>query len=353
MRSVIAAVVLSLAAGCGSSVTDSGAIADAGSAADSMSVDVDSSTVDSDAAAASPHPLGTVDGETDVACTGAPTGAVCKHIVVHCGGLPDLGATVAVVTPPKVEATVVAFSGGGGVDFYGPARNALLATDRFRLALVKWDSDWEQTPSSGILAAACRPATALQWVFDSIHGKDRTHAFCATGHSGGSGQISYSLAHYGRGDILDYAALSAGPPFGRIDYGCAPATYSGPPRALCSLLPDAVLPLPDKVDGWENTTTCGSATPDPADVAKWKSDSVVSPGAVYAYPATPVEFFVCTYQPNGTTGGAYFYSKEITTKHAVFCFDGPNDGCKGEGLGNGVSKLVDQLIVNCVPHHAS
>src|SRR5205085_4776755 len=110
-------------------------------------------------------------GASDVDCAGAPSGAVCKHAVVHCGDLPDLGVTLATVTPMAPVATVLALSGGGGTDFYGPARAALLATNKFRLVLAKWDTDWEQTPSSGIRAAGCRPATLMQWVFDTIHNK--------------------------------------------------------------------------------------------------------------------------------------------------------------------------------------
>jgi hypothetical protein len=309
------------------------------------------SSVEASADAGAGRSLGTVDGVTASACGDAPMGATCKHVNVHCPGIPDLGATIATLVPAKETATVVGLSGGGGETYYGPALNGLVSSGRYRIVLVRWDSDWEQTPD-GILAAGCRPATILKWVFDNEHAASRARAFCATGHSGGSGQISYSLAHYGVGDFLDFAALSAGPPFGRIDYGCAPETYSGPPRALCSLLPDAVLPLPPaKLNPWENSTTCGSPSPDPKEIAKWARDSVVSPGAVFAYPKTPVEFFVCTEKPNGTTGGAYFYSQAITTEHAVFCFDAANDGCSGEGLGKGVMKLVSEMDVKCVPRH--
>ena len=112
------------------------------------------------------------------------------------------------------------------------------------------------------------------------------------------------------------------------------------------------MPLPPAViDGWDNTKTCGASAPSTDDILKWGSDSVVSPGADYAYPKTDVDFFDCTNMPNGTTGGAFFYASAIRSTHAVYCFDGPNDGCSGEGLGRGEGMLVDQLVAKCVARH--
>jgi len=343
MRRIVVAVLAFLVACGGSTTSDVTTPVDASTATDA--------STPIDAASGNARPLGSVGSMTEVACANVPGNATCKHAVVTCPGIPDLGATLAVLAPAAPTRTIVGFSGGGGDSFLSSGIQALAMEGSFRIVLVKWDSDWEKTPSDGILAGACRPATILQAIFDGMHGADRTKAFCATGHSGGSGQISYALAHYGREEILDYAALSAGPPFGRIDYGCAPSTYTGPPRNLCPLLPNAVLPLPDKVDGWENTTTCGSATASATDLEKWKRDSVVSSTADYDYPKTPVGFFDCTNQPNGTTGGAFFYSSAVTSEHAVFCFDGGNDGCQGESLGKGVEKLVSEIVGKCVPRH--
>lgn len=284
---------------------------------------------------------------------GAPMGAVCKHVTVQCPGIAELGATVAIVDPADAGAqlaTIIGFAGGGGDAFYGTGAAQLAAKGTYRLVLPKWDSDWE-TSADGILAAACRPATLISWVFDNLHGASKTKAFCGTGFSGGSGAMSYALAHYGREDVLDYVALAAGPPFGRLDYGCAPATYAGPPRVLCPLLQDAVVPLSDKIDTWENTKTCGAASPSVDDLLKWARDSVVSPGADYDYPKTVVDFFDCTNMPNGTTGGAFFYSSKITSTHTVHCFDKANDECSGEALGKGVNVLVDEMVAKCVPRH--
>jgi len=161
--------------------------------------------------------------------------------------------------------------------------------------------------------------------------------------------LAYALAHYGMGRVLDYAQLQAGPPFGRIDYGCAPASYTGPAPALCPQLPDAPIALPaDKVGPWENTPDCGSASPTPEDLAKWAADSVVSAGAAYDYPHTIVDFIDCATNPNGTTGGAYFYSQSITSTHSVSC---PTQ-CSGEALGtDGSAQAVSAMQAQCMHRH--
>jgi hypothetical protein len=102
------------------------------------------------------------------------------------------------------------------------------------------------------------------------------------------------------------------------------------------------------MDDWENTTTCGSATPLPADLAKWTADSVVSAGADYDYPRTVVALFNCTINPNGTTGGAFFYGQRITSAHAQTCFT----QCAGEDLGTaGWAAALQAVIADCKPRH--
>ncbi len=295
-------------------------------------------------------PLGSVSNVMpNQPCGGGSTTPTCRSLVVRCPGIEDVTAVLQITDPSSpAKGTIFAHLGGGGTNFY-TTNVAAFVQNGYRVVQVRWTSDWEKTQSSGILAASCRPATAMQWIFDNVHKADKSVAYCAVGHSGGSGAISYSLAHYGMDAVLDYAQLTAGPPFGRIDYGCAPQTYVGPPRTLCSDLMDAPVALPAMLlNNWENTTTCGSMMPNPAELTKWTADSVVSAGADYDHPKTLVTFWDCTVNPNGTTGGAYFYSQKITSQHTVTCFT----QCNGEDLGNaGWNTALQSVIADCKPRH--
>jgi hypothetical protein len=254
------------------------------------------------------------------------------HLSVDCSqatGAPALGATIAITAPSaSTIGTVVVFNGGLGTTMAPPQPQYVSAG--LRTIQVQWDTAWENTPTLGILAAACRPATLLEWAFRNPHQASRTAAFCAQGASAGSGAISYAVSHYGMGDYLDYANLVSGPPFGRIDYGCAPSTYSGPPRALCAGMPGALSPAPYAfhdgpamgiVDPGENTATCSSANPPSADIARWAADSIVSPGAIYNYPSTPLRFYFCTSPTtNEVTGLGSFFYEQIASQKSMGCY---------------------------------
>jgi hypothetical protein len=319
-----------------------------GDAATPPDTDASPPREDADAASA-PRSLGTISGVTP-GTGGQPCapGATCTALTVTCPGIEDLQAIVAVRLPAGApKGTIYVHGGGGGDQFYATNVDEYVNAG-YRVAMVRWTADWEQSLNEGIKAGACRPATVMKWVFDNVQSADRKTGFCAVGFSGGSGVLGYSLAHYGAGSMLDYAALVAGPPFGRIDYGCAPSTYSGPARSLCPELADAPIALPTKLDPWSHTTTCGSATPSAADIAKWTEESVVSPGASYDYPSTKVEFFDCATNSNGTAGGAYFLSQKIVSPHSVSCFT----SCSGEPLGPaGLATQRDALLAGCAPRH--
>jgi len=359
-----ALALVTVLAACGSPSSETSSASEASSSSEASGTDSSGSTgggsttgMTSSSSAASggstgagggsgAHPIGQVtDVEPSSECPG------CRQLTVHdCPGIEDLTAILKVMEPSgPAKGTIFAHNGGGGTNFYGHPNLDTYVAAGFRIALVRWLSDWEQTQTAGILDGACRPATVMQWVFDNVHQGGTSAAFCGIGQSGGSGVLAYALAHYGMDQILDYAALSAGPPFGRIDYGCAPETYSGSLPSLCSGGSSISLALPPtNLDPWENTTTCGTGMPSSADLAKWAADSVVSPTANYAYPKTLVSFFDCMANPNGTTGGAYFYSQQITSQRDVTCYT----ACTGEELGSqGWSDYGAAVLDQCVPRH--
>jgi len=222
---------------------------------------------------------------------------------------------------------------------------------------IAWLSDWEQTQSSGIKAAGCRPATIIQWVFatPALHGGSRTLAFCGEGFSGGSGQLGYSLAHYGMASVLDYVNELSGPPFSRIDLGC---DGDAPPIAtVCGAT--VTMKLPQSVTTWEDIQPplmCGSTNVPAAELARWNADSIAIGGA-YGYPKTQVQFFACTFQATAVTAQGKLYFDLISqaaggdpNRAQYHCYT-QADGCEHEQLGTGNQDAAQALIANCVPRH--
>lgn len=357
MRWLIVCVALT---GCGkagiganSDLGSGGSGGDGGSAGDLAGGDEDGGA---------PLPSGSVVGAATVACpTGAAAGAACTRVTVQCPGVEDLSAVVAVAQPASpVGATVVLHNGGGGTAMFTHGNvPALLLQKNVRVVQVAWSSSWEVSAmAKSTLVAACRPATLLRWIFATAHAQNRSAGFCALGHSGGSGVLAYALSHYGLGDTLDLAMLSAGPPFGRIDVGCAPSTYTGGPITECPGGNPAIADAPytyepfaiSLLDSAEGTSTCGGS-PSAADLAQWARDSVVSPGARYDYPATPVSLWYCGNAPNETTGLGFLYHSRITSQKEVHCVGG---ACSGEDVyadAPTVTAMVQALADGCVPRH--
>lgn len=163
----------------------------------------------------------------------------CQQMSVQCPGLARLGVEVLVSRPPDgiaVRGTVVLGTGGGGTGFYEASAASGAMVERLRVAgfiVVQraWENGWHLT-TAGMAAAACRYATLLQWVRDSVH---TTGGFCATGNSAGSAEIAFSLSRYGMDALLDFAVPTGGPPVGRMDEAC-PATQSSAWPAQCAAL---------------------------------------------------------------------------------------------------------------------
>lgn len=302
--------------------------------------------------------LGVVSNPHPVTCPqGAAPGATCTNVTVSgCPGIASesIDAVVAVTMPAvAVKGTVTHFSGSGGRGFQSAGVQQYAAAG-FRNVQVAWLADWEQTTSAGVLAGGCRPATILKWIFDepTIHDASRTLAFCGEGFSGGSGQLGYALAHYGMADYLDYVNELSGPPFARIDLGCdgdAPKT-----AMVCGA--SVTMHLPPSLDMWENIAsplTCGSTGVPATELARWQADSIVSSGAVYAYPKTQVEFFDCTNSATAVTGMAQLYYDELMgagTTTSYHCYDATNN-CINESLGTGAQDAVAAMLAGCVPRH--
>ena len=260
--------------------------------------------------------------------------------------------------------------------------SAYSATD-LRVIQLRFDSCWETSPAASaepIKASACRPATAIhslatqfrcvQRSFPAETGSRLEHALDhrsdggigVFGHSGGSAALSYTLAHYGGGDVIDFAQVSGGPVFGRMDVGCASTntdvvvcpgdppltTKFTPPAALCvdfwsglgdkascGMAPGALTSSGSSSTSASGRAVCG-ASPTAAQVnaafrkrffslefvphaggvlqlERWRNGSVVSAGAQYDFPQTLVSFWYCKHDQNNAAGQGSFFANAVRT----------------------------------------
>jgi len=153
---------------------------DAGSDASATDVGADAT---SDASNGTSLPLGSADNVMNNQSCGMGGAPNCTTMVVHCPGIEDATAVLQTTSPSgTAKGTIFAHGGGGGTGFYGMNVPAFVMNG-YRVVQVRWTSDWEKTQNAGILAAACRPATVMQWVFDNVQKGDKTSGFCAVGRT--------------------------------------------------------------------------------------------------------------------------------------------------------------------------
>ncbi|HUB05651.1 MAG TPA: hypothetical protein VMB50_01550 [Myxococcales bacterium] len=311
--------------------------------------------------------------------------AQCTTLDVSCPGLPDMQATIADLEPPvgtPLAGTIVTHTGGSGKGFFsdGPAGEGfdrLYPQAGFRYVQLSWSGDWAST-GTGIKAAACRPATAFQWIFENVHGGSHALPFCGTGSSGGAAAFLYALTTYGLKADFDYLVLAAGPTPARMDYGCDPSLYQGSGPSLCPGQPAALDPAPfsysgsqygytygavDSVaDGWEGGTGCGQ-NPTAQQLAEYAGDQLLSPGDDLCYPQTGISWWFCASAPgsapNESTGQATFFIDEVqpAAPPDVHCYagDGGTHGvCYEEYVfqdPGARAAAAAEMEAKCVPRH--
>ena len=304
---------------------------------------------------ATPLPLGSV-SSVPVSCpaagNGVPAGATCSNLTITCPGVPDIVVEAAVSEPSgAATGTVAMLFGGGGTTFFDQGFPAGYLGKGLRVVQFQFATEWPLSPA-GILAAACRPATAFRWAFDVPHAAATATAFCVHGHSGGSGALGETLAHYGGRSFIDYAVEDAGPVFGRIDKGCA--APGGPTtRYVCPQLPNGPFNYvqgASSIDAWEGTSSCSGA-PSPADLASWYRDSVVTSSAELSFPQTLVHFWFCANNPNEASGQGSFFADAVTSSKVVTCITG---SCSVEPAWTDPTakqQMIDTMGTECLPRH--
>jgi hypothetical protein len=138
---------------------------------------------------------------------------------------------VGIVSGVTVAKGLIILHGGSG----GTAPESFALADNyfragFEVVQMAWGDDWEMISdpiTSGygnIQAAACRPATLFNWVFNNLFpnvlSANSQAGMCALGDSAGSAAVAYSLAYYGAGSYLDNVELLSGPVLSDIEQGC-------------------------------------------------------------------------------------------------------------------------------------
>lgn len=252
----------------------------------------------------------------------------CKVFQVSCPGVKPIQVQLRITEPSAgvpFRGTVVVGSGGGGGGFYAGQQGGRILVEEiaamgFRVADRAWAGGWP-TIEGGLVPESCRYATLLTWIHDHIHTRGK---FVATGNSGGSAEISYALTTWGRGDILDVAIPTSGPPLGRLDLACVKEPSPEWASLCASIVPKGVMECEPKCILAPAMDVCTQVGPRPTP-EQLLNDSVVHPGAVLNYPKTRVYFLYGAHDcggpgPSGepVTIGLTYATKVTTEKTIQF-----------------------------------
>lgn len=190
--------------------------------------------------------------------TGLAHGACYRVVISGCPeATGDFAATIKVNQPPNSNAlkgTVFFTTGGGGGNFYDydqefigdakcPGSNcgemvvASINAANYRTVQIDFvdpegrinePAGWLTGPAAdGPRALACRYATLVHAVWSVLLKSDTAHPVCATGNSGGGAVVAYAITQYGMGNtsgpgpMFTMVETTSGPPYSRIDHGCA------------------------------------------------------------------------------------------------------------------------------------
>ncbi len=329
-----------------------------------------------------PLPLGSVDQIVQLkSCpSGYFSGMTCFHGEVNnCADDSSLGFTYGYENPDGTSLGTVAFlEGGGGISGYVDPEYAQTYLDgRYQVVYISWDSDWEMTSAksaTSIKSAACRPATALNYVYDHVYSRG---AMCAQGFSAGSGALGYALAWYGSDTYLDDVELLSGPVFGDIEQGCevpnkGTLLICPPDQFGCDgkQWPDSPL----YVDGdqtlvrkWSGQQSCNAGKTTPGYVnSLWKAMSIVdgTNNPNFSYPHTSMAGYLCSNadqtQNNSAAQGEFFYQQFTSPNQTAGYSLTRINNCQGaEGVTTGTTPdgesgftaITNHMLSSCVRRH--
>jgi hypothetical protein len=189
--------------------------------------------------------------------TGLANGTCYRAVVSGCPQATRAFAAAVKINEPanlaNLQGTVFFTTGGGGNAFYdydedfigdpscSGSNCGLMVVQSINAAnyrtvqidftdpedLISEPDGWLTGPATdGPRALACRYATLVHAIWASVLNKDG-HPMCATGNSGGGALVAYAMTQYemgtasGPGPLFAMVEITSGPPYARIDHGCA------------------------------------------------------------------------------------------------------------------------------------
>jgi hypothetical protein len=237
--------------------------------------------------------LGSVTEVPDPCPAGPIANTTCRRLQVSCPGMKTIEVQLRITEPAPgkpLRGTVVMGSGGGGNSFYAgqpPAQPLVkdIAAMGFLVVDRAWTGGWT-THEGGLKKESCRYATLLTWVHDHLHKEGK---FVATGNSGGSAEIGYAMTTWQRGDILDLAIPTSGPPIARLDYACVKEASAEWAPICASIVPKGKMECTPTCTLGTSNDVCKQVSATPT-LEQLHDDSVMHPGALLDYPKTRVHF---------------------------------------------------------------
>lgn len=307
-------------------------------------------------------PLGTIEEKSSTCLNPSNLlpNTTCKTLTVNCPGLNPIDVNLKITQPSNgtnTIGTVVLGTGGNGtgfIDSNNPMRDVItqLSNEGYLVVQRAWATTWTKS-DVGMAKAACRYATLLKHANTNYHSQGGG-AFCAGGNSAGGSEISYALARYGLGSILNFAIVSGGPPMGRLDLGCL---GSSDWTDKCS----SVVPPENFVFSQSLDCNVGQANFSLIDGAYGNSkacslknesyrtllyeDSLASTKSVFSFPDTKIHFIYGQQDFTFATPSGHTFSLEVTSQKEFTYISGVAHGVVESAAG--AQAYHDSIISNC------
>ena len=180
----------------------------------------------------------------------------------------------------------------------------------------------------GTRALACRPSTAINWVYRNASINNTGKPFCGTGNSGGAGVLVYGLAHYGLGSIFSMIEPTSGPPMGDIRGGCL-SNYSTTITNVCGFTSTDQYDTGTKqtfFDSGFGSSACSAQNQSFAGSFAHDSEGPVSSDALLNYPATDIHQLFGSMDTNIADPQGTIWFNAVTSKKANMCVAGAPHG---------------------------